>query len=102
MEIKSQNLPKMSKEQLYRLIVQEDISDADRQKIKSELVKREAENLYNQSQRVRGTEITSITSGKPAGGPVSQKMRPISPAVWVTVIFLVILIGFGLYFAFVR
>ncbi len=102
MEIKSQNLPKLSKEQLYRLVTQKDISDADREKVKSELVKREAENLYNQAQRARGTEMIPAPGGKPASGPGSQKKLAFSPAVWILIVFLVVLLAFVIYTAFIR
>jgi hypothetical protein len=85
----SKNLARMSKDQLYKLLAQNDISDADFQVIKIELVRREADNFYNQAQRVRGSEMT----------PKCQNKSRINQAAWIVIIVLIVFFSFILYFS---
>lgn len=107
MEIKTQNLTKMSKEQLYQLLFQKDISDDDREKVKSELIKREAGELYNQALKVRAGEDPKkapvpLPSAQPVSGKKNQQKLVISPTVWLLLIFLVFVVSYVLYSTFMK
>jgi hypothetical protein len=85
----SKNLTRLSKDQLYKLLAQNDLSDSDFQVIKSELVRREADNFYNQAMRSRGTE----TSKK------SKNRAWMNQAAWIVIIVLIVFFSFIIYFS---
>jgi hypothetical protein len=110
-EIKPQNLSKMSKEQLMRLLVQKETSADDRVKVKNELVRREADRLYTESQRVKpGDNNPSSPLKLPSGQPSARKSAAMGPnaargrrAVMLAVlVFLVIFLSFAIYSAALR
>lgn len=108
MDIKQQNLSKMSKEQLYSLVVQKEISDADRAAIKSELVKREAEILYNQAKRARPGDTTPVSTGMiakgqgPAQARGAKRKMTLGLTQWLLIIFILVVLGSLVYAAFIR
>ena len=102
MAIQNQNLSKLSKERLYQLLVAQEISDAERALVKKELVKREADELFNQAQRVRTGETSPPPPGKPTAGHSPAPVRKVSPFVWVVLIVLAVLLSFALYATFFR
>ena len=112
MELKPQNLTKMSKEQLTRLLTQKETSADDRAKIKSELVRREADRLYNEAQRARPGDASPSTPVKPVSAKPSPSLqsRGYGPNVargrraltWVLVVILVIFLSFVIYSAVIR
>jgi len=101
-EIKNQNLSKLSKDRLYQLLVAKDISDSERAMVKNELVKREADELFNQAQRVRKVETSQPPPGNQPAGHSPAPVRKVSPFVWVVLIVFAVLMSFALYSMFIR
>jgi hypothetical protein len=101
-EIKTQNLSKMSKEQLYHFLVQKEISETDREKVKNELVKREAAELFTQAQRTRKGNPTPAAPGKTTGGQSGSKIQRISPSVWIFLLILAVSVGAVVFTALFR
>jgi len=101
-EIKNQNLSKWSKDRLYQLLVAKDISDTERAMVKNELVKREADELFHQAQRVRQGEPSQPSPGNQTAGHSPSLVRKVNPFAWVVLIVLAVLISIALYAMFFR
>jgi hypothetical protein len=101
-EIKNQNLSKVSKDRLYQLLVAKDISDSERAMVKNELVKREADELFNQAQRVRKGETSQPSPGSQAARQSPSNVRKVPSFAWVVLIVLAVLISIALYATFFR
>ncbi len=107
MEIKPQNLSKMSKDQLMKALAQKETSAEDRAKVKSELVRREADRLYNESLRVKPGDNNPSTplkpvSGQPSAGKSVGSMGPNAArgrraVMWAVLVMLVIILTFVIY-----
>jgi hypothetical protein len=112
-EIKPQNLSKMSKDQLIKLLSQKETSAEDRAKVKSELVRRESDRLYNESLRKKPGDNSPSTPLKPVSGqpqPPAGKSLGIGPnaargrraLMMAILVILVIVLSFVIYSAVIR